>query len=152
MSAKGMVRAGLAAAAVLLASELVRAGAARWLEGFVPSVAFGGAWTWFVVAGLGYGFCLAWLSAVVQARHGGRLRVAVAAAAVVWTAGYLLPDAGIATLSFGPRRTLPLPEPELAIDVVLALTWGAAEVFLAALAAGYAGQGEARAAGAAPAR
>ncbi len=136
MNYRRIILAGIAAAAIIFASELLQTRLAGRVDGYLPSLAFAGSWATFVLASVAYGSFLAWLSAAMRPRY-GRARALFIAGGALWIVGYLLPDLGILTLSIPRREVLSPPEAELARDILVVLAWGAVEILLAAAAAGW---------------
>jgi len=80
----------------------------------------------FVVMAFVYGLFLAWLYAAIRPRYGQGGRTALRAAAALWVAAYLLPTVGFLAMGSGSVGMY-----------VLALIWGAAELVIAGVLAGY---------------
>jgi hypothetical protein len=80
----------------------------------------------YVVMAFAWGFFLAWGYAALRPRFGAGAGTALIAAAVLWTVGYVLPSLSVLAMGLGQGGTY-----------AIALAWGAVEVVVAALAAGY---------------
>lgn len=80
----------------------------------------------YVVMAFVWGLFLAWAYAAFRPRFGPGPRTALIAAAVLWTVGYLLPSLSVLGMGLGQGSMY-----------AIALIWGAVEVIVAALAAGY---------------
>ena len=80
----------------------------------------------YVLMAFTYGLFLAWLYAALRPRFGQGPHTAVIAAAALWVAAYLLPTVSFLAMGIGSTGSYGL-----------ALVWGAAELVLAALLAGY---------------
>ncbi|NJD09914.1 MAG: hypothetical protein FIB01_05525 [Gemmatimonadetes bacterium] len=73
-----------------------------------------------------YGFLLAWLYAALRPRFGPGFGTAVIAAAVLWITAYIFPSVGMLGLGVSTWQLS-----------AIALLWGAAELVVAAAAAGW---------------
>jgi hypothetical protein len=80
----------------------------------------------YVAMAFVYGLFLAWLYAALRPRFGPGGRTALVAAAALWVAAYLLPTVGFMAMGVGGGSAY-----------AVSLVWGAAELVIAALLAGY---------------
>ena len=80
----------------------------------------------FVVMAFIYGLFLAWCYAAIRPRYGQGARTALITAGALWVVAYLLPSVGFLAMGVGSAGTYGL-----------SLVWGAVELVIAALLAGY---------------
>jgi len=131
MNWKRILLGGLLAGVIINASEFLLNGVvlADQMSADMDSMGLqftGWAMPAYVIMAFVYGLFLAWLYAAIRPRYGQGPATAMCAAAALWVAAYLLPTIGFLAMgigSFGPY--------------VLALVWGAVELVIAALLAGY---------------
>jgi hypothetical protein len=131
MNYKRILIGGLAAGVIINLSEFLLNGvvlreAAEAEMARLNLVYAGWAMPMYVVMAFAWGFFLAWAYAALRPRFGAGPGTALVAAAVLWTVGYVFPSMSVLAMGLGTGSMY-----------AIALAWGAVEVILAALAAGY---------------
>ena len=131
MNYRRVILGGLLAGVFINASEFVLNGMvlAEQMEADMQSAGLAFA-SWampaFVVMGFVWGLFLAWCYAAIRPRYGKGGRTALIAAAALWVVGYLMPSVSFLAMGVGSTS-----------NYALSLVWGAAEVVIAAVLAGY---------------
>lgn len=81
---------------------------------------------WFVLLGFGIGVMTVWLYAAIRPRFGPGVQTAICASLTVWGLGYLYPNLFIMIMNLFPTRLM-----------VIATTWGLAEMLIAGVAGAW---------------